>query len=123
MVMAPNGTVAWVKDGVKRWVGSDIMLNCVRVRGGAGNPIDVSQATWNAIQEGPGAYCPYPVGSLVREASASAVYYILPNGQRVHVSGAFMINCQHGEYLNGVPNGELAGHVVVGWQNSFRVLN
>jgi|GEM_PF-2887447 len=59
-LLAPNGVnVGYVKDGYNRPVTNPTIRDCIAVRTGAGQPLQVSSNVWNSYTPGPNAYCPY----------------------------------------------------------------
>src|SRR5258708_102146 len=71
MLIVPSGDVFWIKDDTRHYVGNDLLLNCIRVRGDAGDPIPVDQSAVDSIGISYSGYCPYP----------SDVHFVRGDGQ------------------------------------------
>lgn len=111
-----TGAVSYIDSDGRRWpVSSPVIRNCIAVRAGTGQPISVHQSVIAEFQQVPDrlAYCPYPVGSLVRGAGQDEVWQIRPNGKRVYVPDDETVACLGGSVAE-VPTGEVDGHKYIG---------
>ena len=125
MLHSPDGRVDYVKDGSRYHVPTGAVVNCLKARRGAGDPINVGYDTANSYPDsGVKAYCPYETSTganFVREDGTSTVWVVGPPqssgqpGVKRHagslcVPDPYTTNLlQYRVYV--VPSGETAGHV------------
>ncbi|HWZ66072.1 MAG TPA: alkaline phosphatase family protein [Patescibacteria group bacterium] len=116
MLLAPNGDVFWIKNDTRHYVGNDLLLNCIRVRGGAGDPIQVDQSAVDNYGNSYSAYCPYPSEvHFVRGDGQAPVWRVFTDGTRLHVAATCVENAEdpNTDTLQRVyvmPTGEVDGH-------------
>ncbi len=119
LALASNGvTVGYIKDGYRRPVPNPAIRDCLVVRTGAGQPLQVSDNVWNSYTPGPNAYCPYetePGLNFVQESGDSTVWLVHAGGTKQHV-GSLCVPDPYTTQLKQyhvwtVPAGETAGHV------------
>ncbi len=125
MIQSPSGQVDYVKGGTRHHVLNAAIVNCLKGRVAAGDPIVVDQSLFDSYGDsGATAYCPYELAAgvnFVQENGDPTVWVVGPPttagqpGVKRHAGSL----CVPDPYTTGltqyrvsvVPSGEVAGHV------------
>jgi hypothetical protein len=123
-LLAPNGVnVAYIKNGYRQAVMNPAIRDCIAVRAGAGQPLQVSDNVWNSYTAGANAYCPYetePGLNFVKDAAYPDIVWLVgpatgnTSGVKRH-AGALCVPDPYTTQIKAahvftVPTGETAGH-------------
>jgi len=123
-LQSPTGQVDYVQNGARYHVLNWAIVNCLKGRSGAGDPIVVDQSTFDGYTDsGVNAYCPYEKEAglnFVQEQGSPIVWLVGPatgstTGVKRH-AGSLCVNDPYTTQIKAahvftVPAGETAGHV------------
>jgi len=121
MLRAPDGSAYYItSDGTRQAILNDLIVNCLKVRRGIGDPVELSTSEIDSYPgSGRTAFCPYSRGMnfITESGSNGYIYLVDPNGVKHHAGGYCV---EHPDYpdtppqfaLYTVPTGELAGDIL-----------
>lgn len=113
----PDGRAYYVEGGRKHSIGTPAVRDCISVRKGAGQDIEVANTTADQYVDSSLAYCPYeqePGLNFVQENGDPTVWLVNSDGTKRHVGQNCVVDpytTQHKKFrIHIVPQGETAGH-------------
>jgi hypothetical protein len=124
LIKAPDGAVYYVSSaGTRQSVPNDIIVNCIKVRAGAGDPIEISASDLNSYPASSRpAHCPYEtevgLNFVTEEGSNGWIWLVVSDGAKRHAGslcgGESAYTPQSPKYfrVHTVPTGETEGHVI-----------